>query len=99
MIFLRPASPPKCAAAMTPAAGPDSTMRHGIFVASAHEMMPPFDCIMCKGTLTPAQFTHASTVASNTVLQGEGARTALLVTEGFRDLLEIHGEHELGARL
>src|SRR3990172_7020744 len=35
------------------------------------------------------QFTHASTVASNTVLQGEGARTGLLVTEGFRDLLEI----------
>src|SRR3954471_14720924 len=36
-----------------------------------------------------SQFTHASTVASNTVLQGLGARTALLVTEGFRDLLEI----------
>ena len=36
-----------------------------------------------------SQFTHASTVASNTVLQGQGARTALLVTEGFRDLLEI----------
>jgi N-methylhydantoinase A len=36
-----------------------------------------------------SQFTHASTVASNTVLQGAGARTALLVTEGFRDLLEI----------
>ena len=36
-----------------------------------------------------AQFTHASTVASNTVLQARGARTALLVTEGFRDLLEI----------
>jgi len=36
-----------------------------------------------------SQFTHASTVASNTVLQGAGARTALLVTDGFRDLLEI----------
>ena len=36
-----------------------------------------------------SQFTHASTVASNTVLQGTGARTALLVTAGFRDLLEI----------
>ena len=35
------------------------------------------------------QFTHASTVASNTVLQGLGARTALLATEGFRDVLEI----------
>ena len=31
----------------------------------------------------------ATTVASNTILQGAGARTGLLVTEGFRDLLEI----------
>jgi len=36
-----------------------------------------------------AQFTHATTVCSNTVLEGRGARTGLLVTEGFRDLLEI----------
>jgi N-methylhydantoinase A len=36
-----------------------------------------------------AQFIHSTTVASNTVLQGVGARTGLLVTEGFRDLLEI----------
>ncbi|MBI2225614.1 MAG: hydantoinase/oxoprolinase family protein [Betaproteobacteria bacterium] len=36
-----------------------------------------------------SQFTHATTVCSNVVLQGVGARTGLLVTEGFRDLLEI----------
>ena len=36
-----------------------------------------------------SQFTHATTVCSNIVLQGLGARTGLLVTEGFRDLLEI----------
>ena len=35
------------------------------------------------------QFTHATTVASNTLLQKKGARTALIVTEGFRDILEI----------
>ncbi|MCC6534122.1 MAG: hydantoinase/oxoprolinase family protein [Burkholderiales bacterium] len=35
------------------------------------------------------QFTHATTVCSNTVLEGRGARTGLLVTEGFRDVLEI----------
>ncbi|MGZ5090180.1 MAG: hydantoinase/oxoprolinase family protein [Burkholderiales bacterium] len=35
------------------------------------------------------QFTHATTVCSNTVLEGRGARTGLLVTDGFRDLLEI----------
>ncbi len=44
-----------------------------------------------------SQFTHASTVASNTVLEGSGARTGLLVTEGFRDVLEIqrHKRYEL----
>ncbi len=36
-----------------------------------------------------SQLIHSTTVASNTVLQGAGARTGLLVTEGFRDLLEI----------
>jgi N-methylhydantoinase A len=35
------------------------------------------------------QLIHSTTVASNTILQGKGARTALLVTEGFRDLLDI----------
>src|SRR3954452_5424269 len=32
---------------------------------------------------------HASTVASNTVLEGVGARTALVTTKGFRDVLEM----------
>jgi N-methylhydantoinase A len=32
---------------------------------------------------------HATTVGSNTVLEGKGARTALITTRGFRDVLEI----------
>jgi N-methylhydantoinase A len=36
-----------------------------------------------------ARLLHATTVATNTVLEGKGARTALLVTQGFRDVLEI----------
>src|ERR1043166_2292201 len=34
-------------------------------------------------------FVHGATIAVNTVLQRTGARIALLVTEGFRDILEI----------
>jgi len=34
-------------------------------------------------------FIHGSTVATNTILEGKGARVGLLVTEGFRDSLEI----------
>ncbi len=32
---------------------------------------------------------HATTVATNTVLESKGARSALVTTEGFRDILEI----------
>jgi N-methylhydantoinase A len=36
-----------------------------------------------------ARFVHGTTVATNAVLERRGARTVLVVTEGFRDLLEI----------
>jgi N-methylhydantoinase A len=32
---------------------------------------------------------HGTTVATNTVLEGRGARTGVITTEGFRDLLEL----------
>src|SRR5215467_439652 len=34
-------------------------------------------------------FLHGSTVAINTMLERKGARCALLITEGFRDIYEI----------
>ncbi len=34
-------------------------------------------------------FIHGSTIAINAVLQGTGAKTALLTTRGFRDVLEM----------
>lgn len=36
-----------------------------------------------------ARFAHGTTVATNALLQRKGAKTALLTTKGFRDLLEI----------
>ena len=36
-----------------------------------------------------ALFLHGSTVATNTVLEGSGARVGMLVTRGFRDFLEV----------
>ena len=32
---------------------------------------------------------HATTVATNTILEHKGAKTALITTEGFRDVLEM----------
>ena len=34
-------------------------------------------------------FLHASTIATNAILEGKGARTALITTAGFRDVLEL----------
>src|SRR5262249_31215446 len=34
-------------------------------------------------------FAHGTTVATNALLERRGARTALLTTEGFRDVIEI----------
>src|SRR5262245_14951103 len=36
-----------------------------------------------------AAFAHGTTVATNALLERRGARTALLTTEGFRDVIEI----------
>jgi N-methylhydantoinase A len=34
-------------------------------------------------------FSHGMTVATNALLEGTGARTALIATEGFTDLIEL----------
>src|SRR4051812_2494220 len=41
------------------------------------------------GFSEPELFLHGSTVVINTLLERKGARTALLITEGFRDVYEI----------
>ncbi|WP_308910265.1 hydantoinase/oxoprolinase family protein [Pseudokordiimonas caeni] len=35
------------------------------------------------------QFLHGTTVATNAVLEGKGARTGLVVTEGYRQILQV----------
>ena len=36
---------------------------------------------------------HGTTLATNTVIERKGAKTALVVTEGFRDAVEMGYEH------
>jgi len=48
--------------------------------------------ILAEHSLRPGQisyFVHGTTLAVNTIIQRKGSRTALLVTKGFRDLLNI----------
>ena len=42
-----------------------------------------------RGRRDVAAFAHGTTVATNALLERRGARTALVTTEGFRDLIEI----------
>lgn len=42
--------------------------------------------------LSPGEFkfvVHGTTIATNTIIQGEGAKSGLITSEGFRDVLEI----------
>lgn len=41
------------------------------------------------------RFVHGTTVNTNTMITGAGAKTALVTTEGFRDVLEIRRAHRL----
>src|SRR4029077_4035132 len=36
-----------------------------------------------------SEFSHGMTVATNALLEGRGARTAFIATEGFTDLIEL----------
>jgi len=48
--------------------------------------------ITAKAGITPADiayFLHGTTVATNAVLEGKGARVGLITTEGFRDIMQI----------
>ena len=48
--------------------------------------------LISAGTLTPGvvgRISHGSTIVTNALLEGRWARTALVTTAGFRDVLEI----------
>jgi len=64
---------------------PSTTPQHegvlsGIIAACEQAAIPPDSIDL---------FVHATTVSVNALLEGTGAKTALLTTEGFRDILEI----------
>ncbi|MDE2514742.1 MAG: hydantoinase/oxoprolinase family protein, partial [Rhodospirillales bacterium] len=65
---------------------------HKIASAPGDYAGPILAGIAALGLADPAaigDLRHATTLGSNTVLEGKGARTALITTAGFRDILEI----------
>lgn len=55
----------------------------------AEAMLAGLRAVAPGGLETLQRVAHGSTVATNAILERRGARTALLTTEGFRDLLFI----------
>jgi N-methylhydantoinase A/oxoprolinase/acetone carboxylase beta subunit len=47
-----------------------------------------------RSMLSGFEIVHGSTVATNALLERKGALTALITTQGFRDVLQI-GRHSL----
>jgi len=51
--------------------------------------------VLAKAAMTPADLAlviHGTTLATNAVIERKGAKTALLTTEGFRDVLALANE-------
>lgn len=49
-------------------------------------------CALAPGLLDAAIIVHGTTLVINAIIERKGARTALITTEGFRDVLEIGRE-------
>ena len=55
----------------------------------AEAMLKGLEAVTPGGLTALTQVAHGSTVATNAILERKGARTALIVTQGFRDILFI----------
>ena len=58
----------------------------------ARGIMEGLEQIARQAGIEPSEivfFMHGTTAATNAILEGKGAKTAILVTEGFRDVLQI----------
>ncbi|MBO0711176.1 MAG: hydantoinase/oxoprolinase family protein [Acetobacteraceae bacterium] len=55
----------------------------------ADAILAGIEALLAETHSTIGEILHATTIGANTVLEGKGARTALITTAGFRDVLEI----------
>src|SRR6202790_2611901 len=68
------------------------TLRFGKALSTPHHLVEGITAGVGKAGTAYADaglFLHGSTIAINTILERTGARTALIITEGFRDIYEI----------
>jgi N-methylhydantoinase A len=68
---------------LTTPAAPEQGVLEGVRLVLAHAGLSPADI---------ALVIHGTTLATNAVIERKGAKTALLTTEGFRDVLALGNE-------
>jgi N-methylhydantoinase A/oxoprolinase/acetone carboxylase beta subunit len=68
---------------LTTADSPEQGLMHG-----ARQVLDEIGLSFCDLDV----FVHGTTLATNAILERKGARTALIATDGFRDVLEIGSE-------
>ncbi len=76
--------------------GPDGTVHTAKAPSTPSEeqrgVLRAVRAVLERAGATPAQverFAHGMTVATNALLEGRTARTALVATEGFTDVIEL----------
>jgi N-methylhydantoinase A len=70
-------------------------------LTTPHDLLEGFfravDLVLARAEVRSAEVSdvvvHATTIVTNAVIERKGPKTALLVTEGFRDVLAIRDEH------
>ena len=65
------------------------------YAAPEEAMIAGMHMVCAKAGLTPssiAQIIHGTTLATNALIERRGARTALITTKGFRDVIEMRTE-------
>ena len=71
----------------------DGSVRTHTVASTPHDfgegIMNGIQALLARNREPVTEVLHATTVGSNTVLEANGARTALITTRGFRDILEI----------
>ena len=65
-------------------ANPEKAVLAAVAKAAAYYGKPTCEFLGCV-----SHFIHGTTIATNTALEGKGARVGMVVTDGFRDALEI----------
>jgi N-methylhydantoinase A len=76
-------------------AGQFSTKVLTTYAAPEDAILDGMGQVCAKAAITPAeigQIIHGTTLATNALIERRGAKTALITTEGFRDVIEMRTE-------